>query len=374
MRTLHVSSAISWRGGEQQIAYLLETLALKGHQQWVLCVKESMMEAYCTKHNIPHYSYKKLASVNPLIGKKIDILVETLKVDLVHLHDSHAHTYACIAASLFKMDVPVILSRRVDFPIRRNPLSKWKYNHPSIKKIICVSNFIQQVMLPDIKDPSKLTVVRSGVDLNRFKNSRKINLHKEFKISRDKTIIANVASIAPHKDYFTFVNTAAIIVKNHSDVHFLIIGGDGGEEEDIKNLITQKGLDDRITLTGFREDITDILPSIDILLLTSKTEGLGTSLLDAQLCEVPIVATATGGIPEVIQHEENGLLAPPRNPAKLAAQLERLIISNSHRKELSQNAKKTVQSFSKEAMTTQTIKVYETVLAERNSDLSKQLS
>jgi len=364
MRTLHVSSAITWRGGEQQIAYLLETLALKGHQQWVLCVKGSKMEAYCIKNEIPHYHYKKIASVNPLIGKKIDLLVATLKIELVHLHDSHSHTYACIAASLFKMKVPVILSRRVDFPIRRNPLSKWKYNHPSIKKIICVSNFIQKIMLPDIKDPSKLTVIHSGVDLKRFKDSRKTSLRREFKIPRDKTIVANVASIAPHKDYFTFVNTAAIILKNHSDVHFFIIGGDGGEEEDIKTLIAQKGLEKKITLTGFREDITDILPTIDVLLLTSKTEGLGTSLLDAQLCEVPIVTTSAGGIPEIIKHEENGLLAPPGNPAKLAVQLERLIISNSHRKTLSQNAKESVKSFSKEAMTEQTLLVYKTVLAE----------
>ena len=367
MRTLHVSSAITWRGGEQQIAYLLDTLALKGHQQWVLCVKDSKMEAYCIKNKIPHYHYKKIASVNPLIGKKIDILAETLKIDLVHLHDSHAHTYACIAVSLFKMDVPVILSRRVDFPIRRNPLSKWKYNHPSIKKIICVSTFIQKVMTPDIKDPSKLTVVRSGVDLNRFKNSRKISLHEEYKISKDKLIIANVAAIAPHKDYFTFVNTAALIAKNYNEVHFLIIGGDGGEEDDIKNLITQKGLENKITLTGFREDITDILPSIDILLLTSKTEGLGTSILDAQLCEVPVVATSAGGIPEIIEHEVNGLLGPPGNPAKLAVQLERLIISNSHRKALARNAKESVKCFSKETMTEQTIKIYKAVLAEAKS-------
>jgi len=364
MRTLHVSSATTWRGGEQQIAYLLETLALKGHQPWMLCAKGSKMEAYCIKNNIPHYIYKKLASINPIIGKKIDLLVETLDIQLVHLHDSHAHTYACIAASLFKMNVPVILSRRVDFPIHRNPLSKWKYNHPSIKKIICVSDFIQKVMRPDIKDPSRLTVVHSGIDLKRFQNSSKISLHEEFNISKDKTIIANVASIAPHKDYFTFVNTAEITLQNHSDVHFFIIGGDGGEEQEIKKLIAKKGLEKKITLTGFREDITDILPGIDILLLTSKTEGLGTSLLDAQLCEVPIVATAAGGIPEIIDHEVNGLLAPPGNPPKIAVQLERLIVSNSHRRTLAQKAKETVKSFSKEKMTEQTILIYKAALAD----------
>ncbi len=332
--------------------------------QWVLCVSGSMMEQHCLKRKIPHFTYKKISSVNPLIGKKIDIIAETHQIELIHLHDSHAHTYGCIAASLFKLSVPIVLSRRVDFPVSRNPLSKWKYNHPSIHKIICVSQFIKKVMAPDILDSSKLTVIHSGIDVDRFPKEAKGLLRKQYKVAQKTTIIANVAAIAPHKDYFTFVETAALVLEKNKDVHFFIIGGDGGEEEDIRELIAEKGLKKKITLTGFRDDVAELLPEIDIFLLTSKTEGLGTSLLDAQVCAIPIVATRAGGIPEVVKHEKTGLLAPAQSPKKLARQVERLLTDTALKNKLIKNASVAVKSFSKEQMTEKTIEVYKEVLAQ----------
>ena len=363
MKTLHVSSATTWRGGEQQIAYLVEGLLSAGYTQWILCVKGSMMEQYCLKRKIPHFTYKKYSSVNPVIGKRIELITNVHHVDLIHLHDSHAHTYGCMAASLFNLKAPMVLSRRVDFPVSRNPVSKWKYNHPAIQKIICVSEFIKEVMTPDILETSKLMVIHSGVDMDRFPKVAKGLLRKQYKIAKKTIIIANVAAIAPHKDYYTFVETAALVLENNKDVHFIIIGGNGGEEDEIRELIAEKELKKKITLTGFRDDITDLLPEIDLFLLTSKTEGLGTSLLDAQVCAVPIVATRAGGIPEIVQHEKTGLLAPVQSPKKLARQVERLLTDTALKEKVVKNASVAVQSFSKEKMMEKTLEVYKEVMA-----------
>jgi len=150
-------------------------------------------------------------------------------------------------------------------------LSYQKYNHPSIKKILSVSNFVQQVLAPSIQDKSKLEVVHSGIDTTRFKYTKQNILRKTYEIPENTQIIANVAAIAPHKDYFTFVDTATILLKNaKKPLKFLIIGADGGEEILIKQYIQAKNLSDHFIFTGFRQDIPQILSEVDVFLFTSK--------------------------------------------------------------------------------------------------------
>jgi len=309
MKILHFSSAKSWRGGEQQIAYLLQELRLLGIEQQVLCVASSPLATFCTSENFPFETYKKRASIDPIPSLKLRHLVQNHKIDLVHMHDAHAHTFACISASLFGVRTPFVLSRRVDFPIKNNALSKWKYNHKNIKAILCVSNFIKQVITPDIQQTTKIQVVHSGIDLTRFNHKQQSILRESFSIPKDSPLIANVAAIAPHKDYFTFVDTAQMILSKRPEARFLIIGGDGGQEQMIRDYIQQKGLEQQIQLSGFRKDVPVILPEVDVFLFTSQEEGLGTSLLDALACKVPVVATCAGGVPEIIEDGKTGLLA-----------------------------------------------------------------
>ena len=228
MKILHFSSAKTWRGGEQQIAYLYDELHQQQIQQWIFCAKGGALARYCQQQNIPHFTYQKRFSTNPLVAYQFKQLSKKLNIDLAHLHDSHSHTFGYISAILGN-SIPFVLSRRVDFPVKDNWLSYRKYNHPSIKKILSVSNYVQQILAPAIKDPSKLQVVHSGIDTTRFKYTKQNILRKTYNISESATIIANVAAIAPHKDYFTFVDTAAILLKknNGTGYKFLIIGADG---------------------------------------------------------------------------------------------------------------------------------------------------
>ena len=358
MTLLHLSSALSWRGGEQQLAYLVEELSAKGLQQHVLCARGSALAAYCHERRWEHSTYRKGFSVNPLAARAVARICRSIGADLVHVHDSHAHTFACLAASLFGNRIPIVLSRRVDFSIGGNALSRWKYDHPQVKKILCVSEAIRQIVLPAIRRPERLAVVHSGIDPERFRYGASGILRKQYQLHADRPIIANVAAIAPHKDYFTFVDTVEILVNKGHRASFLIIGGDGGEENSIRAYIREKGLVDQIVLTGFRNDIPRILPEIDLLLFTSKTEGLGTTVLDAFACGVPVVATAAGGIPEMVEEGVSGLLAPVGDTPQLAAQVERLLSEPSLRERLLAGAHKRLALFTKEAMAARTLEIY----------------
>ena len=360
LRILHLSTAKTWRGGEQQIAYLAEELRSQGIRQWIFCAKGSKMEAFCRERGFEIFPFSKGFSLNPIVAWRIRQLCRRLGITHLHAHDSHAHTFAVLASLFFKNNTPLIVHRRVDFPIGGSFFSKWKYNHPLVRRIVCVSHFIKKLIEPAIRDTSRLAVVHSGIDLRKFEEKLLLTgkLRSEFNVPAGEWLIANVAAIAPHKDYFTFVKTAEILLLQHFPARFFIIGGDGGEEAAIREWMEQKRLSEKIILTGFRPDVPEILPEIDLLLFTSKTEGLGTSLLDAMACGVPVVATHAGGIPEIVEDEVSGLLAPVSDAESLARQVRRLLEEPGLKQRLTQAAHRNVQAFSKEKMAAAILDLY----------------
>ncbi|MDQ3051012.1 MAG: glycosyltransferase [Bacteroidota bacterium] len=357
LSVLHVATAKTWRGGEQQVAYLTSELAKKLIRQYVLCTAESPMAEYCQNNHIPFFTAVKRSSVDISYARKIKDICKSNSISLVHAHDSHAHTFAVIAA-VFGNTSSIIVSRRVDFKVNPGPFSKFKYNHPLLKRILCVSEMIKQLTLPAVDDPLKLVTIHSGIDFSRFQNQRATGvLHKEYDLPESARIIGNVAALAPHKDYATFVNTVSLLVKQLPDVYYFIIG-EGDERTNIETIIRENNLEDRIIMTGFRNDMADILPELDLMLITSETEGLGTAILDAFACGVPVVATAAGGIPELVIHEKTGLLASVGDIQGLAQQVVRIMSEPELRKLLIDGAAVHLEAFTMEATASKTITEY----------------
>jgi len=363
MHILHLSSAKTWRGGEQQIAYLIEELNESQIRQSVLCVQDTPFTTWYREQNIPFFTYRKRSSIDLKVARLIKKIVVREKITHLHVHDSHAHTFAVLAATLFGMKKPIILSRRVDFPIKKNIFSRWKYNHNSVKKIICISHNIKRVIQDYIKDQSKLKVVYSGIRPEKFTNPKTVKnkLRQEYHIHKNKKIIANIAALADHKDYPTFVRTAEILARKRSDLQFLIIGGDAGEEETIRQMIQAKDLEQNILLTGFRKDISEVFPELDILLFTSKEEGLGTTVLDAFASQVPVVATAGGGISEMVIHQKTGWLTDIGNEEQLAKGIEQVLSDESFKNELIAQASIHLQEFTSKKMAAAVLAIYNTV-------------
>ena len=208
-----------------------------------------------------------------------------------------------------------------------------------------------------------MKVVHSGIDLSKFKYKSTGVLRKEFRVPDTTSIIATVAAIDPHKDYFTFVDTAAILLEKQTNLHFFIIGGDGGEATAIQTYIEKKGLQSFITSIGFRKDIPKILPEVDVFLFTSKEEGLGTSVLDALACKVPIVTTNAGGIPEMITPQKNGLLAPIGDSLQLAKHVTTILSKKEIANNFIENGAVVVQSFDKAKTAKKTYDIYRNCLS-----------
>lgn len=360
---LHVSTPNSWRGGEQQLYYLFEELEKNPDvTQYVIANQEGELLKKCNENNWESIGFKKNFATSFTLGKKIKYYCKKLKIDIIHTHDSKAHTAAIIAASIFGNKTEIVVSRRVDFPISSSLSSKQKYNHPKVKKIICVSKAIESIMKPDISNKKILTTIHSGINFDKFKGEFNLDfLRQKFNLPANKTLVGNIAAIAPHKDYYTFIDTVELYCKKNDNAHFLIIG-DGPEKDKIVDYCNSKKLQTHITFTGFIPNIIEALKCLNIFLITSETEGLGTSVLDALACKVPVVATNAGGIPEIIIHEKTGLLYDVKNPKQIADGLERLINDIELQEKLKSQGWEHVQGFSKKATAEKTLQEYQNII------------
>jgi glycosyltransferase involved in cell wall biosynthesis len=359
---MHIISPLSWRGGEQQAVYLYEELDKLGVHQVFVCPAGSITESYCKKNGFHYRALKKRSPIDFIFAKQMRNICEEENINLMHPHDSHAHTFSILSKVFYKNPADIILERRVDFPISKNWFSRFKYNHPSIKKILCVSKAIVEVMRPDIKDPDKMQVIYEGIDLTKFDGGAQGILRQEYSIPQERPIIANVAALAQQKDYFTFIDTVELLKREGVEACFMGIG-DGPQKAEILAYAQQKNLDQDIIFTGFRTDIPHILPEVDILLFSSETEGLGTTILDAYAAGVPIVTTNAGGIPELIKHNETAYLGEVKNPTSLANGVLSILRNPALADKFRVNGKKHVQQYSNTATALKTLDVYKAVLA-----------
>jgi L-malate glycosyltransferase len=361
---LHISTAQSWRGGEQQLANLIAANNERC-QNIVFCVSSSAIENYCRLNKVQHLSFSKKWLGRYRASANLSKLCIKLHVSLIHCHDSHAHTMAIISSSFFGNKCPVVAHRRVDFPIGKGYFSRFKYNHPSVAAYICVSHAIRNILLLSLKRPELAVTIYSSIDIERFKSTAntRVNLKQELKLPPGAKLIGNTAALAPHKDYATFVKTAALLVRKQPDWYYVIIG-EGSERTAIENEIAIEKLENHFFMTGFRNDVPQLLGSLDAFLMTSKTEGLGTSILGSFVAGVPVVATKAGGIPELVVDGQSGLLAEAGDAQGLANQLEKVLTDHDLKVRIVENAAKRAKQFDSHTMALETYKTYEKVLNE----------
>ena len=362
LKVLHISTAKTWRGGEQQIAYLVEGLAKRRVEQLLFSPKGSSTEHHFLSRGMPHHCYQRRSPFDLPGALTLRRVCERNGIDLMHAHDSHAHSLIVLSSALCGNSVPGVVSRRVDIPVGEGVISQWKYNHASVRTIVCVSRFIADMIRSVIRGADRLKVVYSGVDLEKFSKKFKPTLRKEYQLPENHILIGNVSAIAGHKDYRTFVEVAERLLRERLDATYFIVGGDGGEERMIRELVTAKGLEKRIIFTGFREDAPAILSELDLLLFTSKTEGLGTTVLDAFVAGTPVVATEAGGLPEIVRNRLTGLTAAVGDAAGLARSVQEVLSNSGLRTGLVSEARKFVQEFSKEKTAEQTLEIYRETL------------
>lgn len=310
MKILNVTSIVEWRGGDAQMYTIFKLLnKYKDISQYILCPENSVLAEKCKDENADYFTYERKSKIKSLILPIIRI-VEEQNINVLHIHDSSALSAAILAKMFSKKQFRIIYSRKRNNRIKDNFFSKLKYDNPYVEKIVCVSKAVEKIYLDIKMQESKLLTIYDAIDVSKFAGVKSKNIiHNELNISDDTIIIGNICSLSKQKDIKTFVDTAKLILEStHNKVEFVLIG-EGELEKELKDYVDSLNLGNKIHFLGFRNNVNELLPELDILLITSLTEGLPLIVYEAFASKVPIVSTKAGGIPEVIVDNETGFLA-----------------------------------------------------------------
>jgi glycosyltransferase involved in cell wall biosynthesis len=358
MVSLHIDTARSWRGGQNQALLTVLGLRSAGHRTFLVAHPQGELRRRASEGTdlIPLAPRSEL---DLAAAWRLSRLLREFRPTIVHAHDPHGVAMAALALSYQTLSPQPILvaSRRVDFKLKSNALSRWKYRQ--VRAFICASDAIRQMLIDQGIPQGRAVTVHEGIDLAHVNAAPRANVHETFWLPHNAPVIGNVGALVPHKGQRHLIDAAAQVVQDVPDARFVILG-EGELHHALEKQIVEHGLEKHVLLAGFRQDVLSLLKGFDIFTMPSVTEGLGTSLLDAMACEKPIVATCVGGIPEVVIDGETGLLAPPKDPDMLAEALVRLLQDREMAARMAAAGLARVrESFTVERMVEETLAVYE---------------
>ena len=327
MLTVHIDTGRTWRGGQNQA--LLTVLGLRSRSHRTVLVAHPRGELRRRASEGPDLiPLAPRSELDLAAAWRLARILRDLQPAVVHAHDPHGVAMAATALGLGQARAgaarpPVLVaSRRVDFALRMNAFSRWKYRQVSL--FITASECIRQMLLAQDIDDGRVVTVHEGIDLEHVAAAPPVSVRETFWLPHNAPVVGAVGALVDHKGHRVLIRAAAQVARQVPDARVVILG-EGERRDELQREIRELGLERHVLLPGFRPDVLSLLKTFDLFVMPSITEGLGTSLLDAMACERPIVASRVGGIPEVVVDGDTGLLVPPRDADSLAEAIVRLL-------------------------------------------------
>jgi L-malate glycosyltransferase len=355
--SLQIDTARSWRGGQNQVLLTARGLRARGHRVVVVCHPDGELRRRLPA-DMEVVPFATRNEVDVPAAWRLSRVIRDLQPDIVHAHDPHGVAAAATALSIASpaRRPALVAARRVDFHLKTNSFSRWKYRQ--VDRFVTASEAIRAMLLQDGVSPERAVTVHEGIDVERVAAIEPMNVREEYWFPPHSLIVGNIAALVPHKGQKFLIDAAAIVVREMPEARFLVLG-EGELHASLEHQIKHLHLAQHVVLAGFRADVLGVLKGLDLFVLSSVTEGLGTSLLDAMAAERPVVATRAGGIPEVVAHGETGLLVPPRDGVALAAAILEMLRDPARRKRCgAAGVARVRERFTVERMVDQTLDVY----------------
>lgn len=289
---------------------------------------------------------------------KLSRVIRDYRPDVVHAQDAHAVSMAALALS-YGAPTPrpaLVASRRVDFHLQRHSFSRWVYRQVDL--FIAASGAIRDILVRDGIPATRIVVVHDGIDVSRAEHITPIDMHQEYWLPHGAPVVVNIGALVDHKGQKYLVEAMAHVRRELPDAH-LVIFGEGELRETLERQVHDLGLDKHVLLPGFREDVLALTRTADLFVMSSITEGLGSTVLDAMALGMAVVGTTAGGIPEAVVDGETGLLVPPADPAALAGAILQLLADRPLRARMGEAGRRRVaERFDVAHLVAGTVKAY----------------
>jgi len=299
VRVLHVDSGREFRGGQNQVRLLARELAREpGVEQRLVTRRGSELSRRAAAEGVAVREVPWALGLDPRAWWRLVAEARTWPPDLIHAHNNHAVTVAIWARRFLAFAGPpprVVATRRVVFPIRRGSALR------HADAVVAISEAVRATLLAAGVRPGDVHVVPSGIDPDEVRRAAAVPLDLRAKLGlpRGAPIAANVAALEPAKDQRTLIRAARAARAGRPDLHW-VIAGDGPERQALAAQVRQLDLADRVHLIGYVAQADALLRECDVVVMSSRAEGLGTVVLHALALGKPVVATAGGGLAEIV--------------------------------------------------------------------------
>ena len=357
--SVHIDTARTWRGGQNQVLQLVIGLESLGHRAFLVAHSDGELKRRA-REGMRFIGFNPRSEFDVQAAWQLAKVLRDAKPDVVHAHDPMAVALVAMALQVpngTPLSPYIVAARRVDFHLKRHAFSKWKYRH--VNMFVAASRTIADILQADGVSRDRITIVHDGVNLGLIDKQEAVDAHGAFWLPHGAPIVGNVAALVAHKGQKHLVAAAAKVAREEPDARFLIVG-EGELREPLEKQIKHLALERHVMLTGFRPDALGLMKSFDLFVMSSVTEGLGSAALEAMACHRAVVATRAGGLPEAVDDNVTGLLVPPHDEAALAQAIVTLLRDPERRAAMGQAGRdRVVREFSVEKMVADTLRVYE---------------
>lgn len=342
IKVLHIDPEKAWGGGEYQVLGLMTSLSARGHENHLLCHPRGALHRAAEARGIVTFPIKVSNDVDFRPVWSLRRLIRREGYDIVHFHTKRAHALSLLLGRA-RPALRYVATRRMDYPVKRSWYTRRLYNEIA-DGVIAISHKIAAVLAAGGVHSEKIRVIHSGIDPAPFQRARAQGAQSA------GPVVGTVAVLEERKGHRFLLEAAALLKAQGYRLRYRL-AGDGSQRDFLEKRARELGLAEEVTFLGFVRDVPGFLSMIDIFVLPSLYEGLGIAVLEAMAAGTPVVASRTGGIPELVADQVTGLLVPPQDSQALARAIAHLMSQSGMRQRMGANGRdKVIKDFTVERM------------------------
>lgn len=355
MIVLHTESSLGWGGQENRT--LNEMLGLRelGHTALLACQPGAKLGARAREAGFEVYETRMRHALDLPAIAGLRRLIRTSRADIVNTHSSRDTQLAGMAARMLMRRPRIVRTRHLALPIT----SRFTYSVLP-DHVVTVSEHVRRYLVSAGVPAARVTAVATGIDLARYTPAPEGGtLRSELRIAGDAPLVGTVAILRRKKGHAELLEAIPSVLARFPQAHF-VFAGDGPQRENLEQRINELGLGSNVHLLGLRRDVVNVLQSLDLFVLPTHQEALGTAFVEAGALGLAAVGSNVDGVPEIVGAGDTGKLVPVNDPPALTAAIIELLADPALRQRMGEAARKKVTThFSRDAMVSGMVAVYQ---------------
>ena len=361
LRVLHTESSLGWGGQENRTLNEMRAMRELGHTMRLACQPGARLGARAAEAGFDVDYVRMRGALDLPAILALRRLLRQHRIDVVNTHSGRDTQLAGMAAKslgLFGAVRPrIVRTRHLALPISS------RFGYVTLPdRVVTVSRFVGDHLVSAGVPAERISAVPTGIDLAPYRDAPPGTLRDELGLPANAQLVGTVAILRRKKGHAELLEAVPEVLARFPDCH-VVFAGDGPQQPNLEARIAELGLGERVHLLGLRRDVPNVLRSLDVFVLPTHQEALGTAFIEAAAAGVATVGTRVDGVPEAIAEGETGLLVPVNDSPAIAAAIVALLADPSRRAAMGAAGRARVaRQYSREAMAEGMVAVYRRLL------------